>query len=519
MSHTIRRRRTPAVAIAAGVLAAAAALTAVPAQAQSSVPRDRVEAAIADLEPLVEEAMASTGLPGMAITVVHDDEVIYLRGFGTRLAGEDLPVGPDTVFQMASLSKPMSSTVVAAAVGDRIASWSDPIASHIPGFTLSDPWVGEHVTVGDMFSHRSGLPDHAGDLLEDLGYDRDYILSRLRYEPLAPFRISYYYTNFGLTAGGEAVARAAGVPWWQLAEELLFDPAGMTQSSYRYADYEAAPDRAIIHAHVDGQFLPLFQRYPDAEAPAGGLSSTARDMGQWMRLQLALGSLDGEQIVASGPLQQTHWPQVRSAEPREPNGEAGFYGYGWIVGYPGGELSLSHSGAFNLGTGTTVTLKPADNLGIAILTNGAPVGMAEAVARSFTDLVDYGEVTNDWFEIFPEVFAEMRAEELAPSLPWRTPPADPTPPSAPSAYTGFYANDYFGPIAIVEALDRLWMVAGPVPFAFELTHFDGNSYTFETIGENANGPSGVVFDVGPDGVATSVTVTAWNRTGLGTFVR
>ena len=62
------------------------------------------------------------------------------------------------------------------------------------------------VSVGDMFSHRSGLPDHAGDMLEDLGYDRRYVLDRLRELPLDPFRISYAYTNFGLTAAAEAVA-------------------------------------------------------------------------------------------------------------------------------------------------------------------------------------------------------------------------------------------------------------------------------------------------------------------------
>ena len=69
------------------------------------------------------------------------------------------------------------------------------------------------VTVGDMFSHRSGLPDHAGDMLEDIGHDRRYVMERLRDLPLDPFRISYAYTNYGFTAGAEAVAASAGKPW------------------------------------------------------------------------------------------------------------------------------------------------------------------------------------------------------------------------------------------------------------------------------------------------------------------
>ena len=96
--------------------------------------------------------------------------------------------------------------MVAHQVGTGAIGWDTPIVSKLPWFALSDPAVTQMVTVGDMMSHRSGLPDHAGDQLEDLGYDRGYVLDRLRQLPLDPFRISYAYTNFGLTAGAEAVA-------------------------------------------------------------------------------------------------------------------------------------------------------------------------------------------------------------------------------------------------------------------------------------------------------------------------
>ena len=103
------------------------------------------------------------------------------------------------MFQLASLSKPLGSTVVAHQVGENAISWDTPIVEKLPWFALSDPAVTKMVTVGDMYSHRSGLPDHAGDLLEELGYDRRQVLDKLRDYPLDPFRISYAYTNFGLT--------------------------------------------------------------------------------------------------------------------------------------------------------------------------------------------------------------------------------------------------------------------------------------------------------------------------------
>ena len=116
----------------------------------------------------VEEAMRSRDVPGMAIAVVYRDEVVYLKGFGVRDTTDPQPVDPDTVFQLASLSKPIASTVVSSIVSDGLATWDDPLIKHDPGFALSDPWVTSQVTLKDMFAHRSGLPGSAGEDLEDV---------------------------------------------------------------------------------------------------------------------------------------------------------------------------------------------------------------------------------------------------------------------------------------------------------------------------------------------------------------
>src|SRR4029079_18403341 len=102
-----------------------------------------------------------TGVPGMAVGVVYADEVIYLGGFGVRAVGQARPVDADTVFQLASISKPIASTIVAALVGDGVVGWDDPIVKDDPGFQLYDPWATREVTLRDMFSHRSGLPAYA----------------------------------------------------------------------------------------------------------------------------------------------------------------------------------------------------------------------------------------------------------------------------------------------------------------------------------------------------------------------
>jgi CubicO group peptidase (beta-lactamase class C family) len=153
--------------------------------------------------------MTTSGIPGMAIAVVHGGKTLYAKGFGVRDVRSPEKVDADTVFQLASLSKPIAATVVAHQVGIRDLTWDAPIVAHLPWFALSDPAVTGMLTVADLFAHRSGLPDHAGDLLEDLGYGRRAVLERLRFLPLAPFRTSYAYTNFGVTAAAEAVASPA----------------------------------------------------------------------------------------------------------------------------------------------------------------------------------------------------------------------------------------------------------------------------------------------------------------------
>ena len=170
---------------------------------------EQVKAATTELEKLTENEMRMTGIPGIAIAVVFKDQVVFAKGFGVREVGGVSPVDADTVFQLASVSKPIGSTVIAALVGEGLLSWDSRISDLDPGFEMHDAWVTREITVRDFYCHRSGLPDHAGDLLEDLGFTREEILRRLRYQkPNTSFRSGYAYTNFGMTEGAIAAAKS-----------------------------------------------------------------------------------------------------------------------------------------------------------------------------------------------------------------------------------------------------------------------------------------------------------------------
>ncbi|MFD5326591.1 serine hydrolase [Streptomyces sp. NPDC127092] len=503
-----------APALATGTASAAPGPSPPPPQPPPQLDDAEVRRAVDRLDDVVGSAMKRTGVPGVAVAVVHDGKVLALKGYGVRKAGEKAAVDADTVFQLASVSKPIASTVVSGAVG--VDGWTKPVAPNVPDFRLGDPWVTSHVTVADLFSHRSGLPDHAGDLLEDLGYDRPYILSHLRYEPLAPFRASYAYTNFGLTAAAQAVADEKGVAWEKLAEDVLYEPAGMSHTSSRFEDYAKAANRAWGHVETDGAWKAAYVRDPDAQSPAGGVSSTARDMATWLRLQLANGRLDGRQIVDAEALERTHWPESVSGPPRAPAARTGFYGLGWNVSYDDeGRLRLSHTGAFAQGAHTNVTMLPGEQLGIVVLTNTSPVGVADAVALDFFDIAQTGKVSRDWIPLVDALY-QQEADAGRSKTDYARPPSDATPAKAAATYAGTYANAYYGRAEVTAAADgTLTLRLGPEPQTYPLTHYDGDTFSFETRGENAVGRTGVTFT--PDG--RSFTVEYLNTEGLGTFTR
>jgi CubicO group peptidase (beta-lactamase class C family) len=357
------------------------------------------------------------------------------------------------------------------------------------------------------------LPDHAGDVLEDLGYDRRQVLDRLRHLPLGPFRISYAYTNFGFTAGAEAVAVSAGKPWEVLADEALFDPLEMGATSYRFTDYEAAKNRAVGHIHMDGRYQPSYVRNADVEAPAGGASSSVNDMTRWLAMVLADGSHDGRSIIDAKALLPALTPQIVSSPATEPAMRSGFYGFGFNVSASSAaRMELSHSGAFELGAGANFLILPSADVAIVALTNATPSGVPEALTAEFADLVQFGEVREDWYGLYSRIFAEM--EKPFGSLTGNQPPANSVPPAPLASYTGTYANDYWGPARVTERDGRLRLALGSrldVP----LMHWVGNTFTFEFVSENA--PPGTVSMATFDG--NKLTLEYYDKFNKGTFVK
>lgn len=452
---------------------------------------DRVREAAGQVGAIVQDALSRTGVPGAAVSVVFRGQVLALRGFGVRRIDEVATVDGDTVFQLASLSKSLAATVMATQMGGTGLDWQTPVRQLMPDFELACPDARDNarLSLGDLFAHRSGLPDHAGDRLEDLGYGRTDILQRLRLVALDPCG-SYAYTNFGLTAAAQAMALAHGMTWEALCEAALYQPLGMTATSSRHGDFMARANRAWGHVPQDSSFVAygafparyLVQqppRQPDAQSPAGGVSASAADMARWMLLVLGQGRWQGRQVADADALRR-----AMTARP------GGAYGYGFNVGPdPWGEASVSHSGAFLLGAHTAFLLWPGAGLGISVLTNAQPRGVAEAIALRFAEQA-WGRPDDgrDWLVAMQGKMRDLY-QPLG-RLAGQVPPGTPGPSQALACYAGCYENSYYGParVSLNDTGDALDLVIGPAALRYRLRHWDGEQFAFDMRGENE--PSG-----------------------------
>lgn len=493
----------------------------VQAQSTNQVTAEQVQAQLPALEKYIQEAMTKTGVPGVSIAVVYQDQVLYMKGFGVREAGKTDAVTEDTVFQLASLSKPVGATVIASLVSDGIVSWDAKISDLDPAFQMHDPWVTSQVTVRDLYSHRSGLPGNAGNDLEELGFTRDQILPRLRFlTPVSSFRSAFAYSNFGMTEGGTAAVKPTGKTWEENSQVELYTPLGMTHTTSLNADFLKETNVAKLHIKVDGKWTAKLVRQPDAQSPAGGVSSTANDMAQWLKLQIGKGKFNGEQLIQEPALLETHNPVMyRGIHPL--SGNPNFYALGWGTEYDSaGRTIWTHNGAFSTGARTIATIYPNEQLGIVILANAFPTGLPEAVSASFFDLVYDGKILTDHLTPWENAFLTLLDGPAAQSIEaFNTPPSPVDPPLVNDAYVGTYANAYWGNITVTAAANGLVLTVGPDKMQFPLKHWDRDTFLAFLFQEIPDAPSPVTFTIGADGKATQIYIEGLDSNGAGTLKR
>jgi hypothetical protein len=228
---------------------------------------------------------------------------------------------------------------------------------------------------------------------------------------------------------------------------------------------------------------------------------------------LANGTYDGKSIVDPKALLPALTPQSVSDRATDPSMRSGFYGYGFNVGTTSdARTQLSHSGAFELGSGTNFVTLPSADVAIVALTNATPAGVPETLTAEFADLVQFGSVREDWYKLYNAAFVQM--EQPVGSLVGKQSPPSPAPAKPLASYVGDYANPFWGPARVTQQGDGLQLAIGP-KLVFPLKHWDGDVFSVSFVTENS--PPGSISTATFDG--KTLKLEYYDQDGRGTFTR
>ncbi|MBD3887095.1 beta-lactamase family protein [Phormidium tenue FACHB-886] len=329
----------------------------------------------AQLEAYITENIAKLSIPGAEVAIVQDGKIVYAKGFGVRQLGSTEPVTPKTLMMIGSITKTMTSMMMATVVDDRFMSWDTPAISIMPQFAVSDPNLTKTITVSNLVCNCTGVSQHDFELIF-LGNKltaQDVVKSLSTFQMYTKFGEAYQYSNQMVAMGGYVAAMAAGGSFDNLynayvanMQTRIWNPIGMTDTTMSFEKVKASGNYALPHGlNLSGKYqvLPLsMEEFVSPIAPAGAAWSNVEDMGRYAITVLQKGvAPDGRRVVSEHNLETTWQPQI-------PIDAQASFALGWVVTRYKGQKKLWYRGGTQGFTGQ-LALLPDANLGIVILSN------------------------------------------------------------------------------------------------------------------------------------------------------
>jgi len=338
------------------------------------------------LTPFIEQLIALMRVPGMAVGVVAGGEMVYGRGFGVASLNDQRPVTTETLFHMASVTKPFVATAIMQLVEDGLIALDDPVVRHLPYFTMADERASE-ITIRQMLSHTAGMPDE-----EDYGWDRPeyddgalerYVRSVADRELIDAPGARFEYSNIAYEVLGDLLAKVGGMTFESVIAERILRPLGMERSTLlvREADPDLLSRGHVVNEAGEIVVSDVFP-YNRAHGPSSTLYSNVNDMCRWALANLNGGELDGARVLSRESL-EAMWQPVARVSP-ESHARVGL---SWFSNAYRGRQIIRHDGE---DTGFLSQLVLVPDAGIA------------TVAMANTDGV-----------IEPQWYAAMAALEIA----------------------------------------------------------------------------------------------------------
>ncbi len=447
------------------------------------------------LKSYYEESREAYGVPGLAVAIVKDGEIILAEGFGVKNIKTSEPVDSKTMFPIASNTKAFTAAALAILVDEGEISWDDKVVDYLPYFKLYDPYVTENMTIRDLLTHRSGLATFSGDLIwYGSNYNREDIIRRARYlDPVYGFRQHFGYSNIMYIAAGEIIPVVTGKSWDDFIKEKFFEPLDMKRSVTSTNDLQEFENVATPHTTLKDEMITIDFLNWDNVAPAGAIISTVEDVSKWLILNLNHGIYEEDTIFTTKRSREM-WSQetvlgVSSfAEQHWPSMFFRSYGLGWSLSNYLGHKVVGHSGGYD-GMISYTCMVPDEKLGFVILTNKNS-GLYYPLVYKTLDVFLGGE-EKDWTAFLLDLTEKRESRDKdaeAKRLENRKPNTSPS--LDLEAYTGTYGGELYGEAKVDLVNGELVVQFIPSPmFRGELSHWHFDTFEI-TFGEFPSLPPG-----------------------------
>jgi CubicO group peptidase (beta-lactamase class C family) len=368
-----------------------------------------------EIDRFVGHAMQAWNVPGLALAIVKDDQIIVAKGYGIREMDKPEPADEHTLFAIGSNTKAFTATAMGLLVQDGKVAWDDPVTKYLPTFRMYDPHTTQLLTIRDLLCHRAGLGTWAGDMLLMSKYSTEDIVRRIRHiPPEYGFRDGYGYCNLLFVTAGHVIEQVSGMSWDDFIQQRIFEPLGMTDSVTNPRYLTERNNVAVPHEDVKGNLQTVVQRMDAHVGAAGSIHASAADIAQWLRMQLAEGCIDGKQVVNPDVIAETRTPHTNiRLTPVErkifPSRHFSAYGLGWFLSDMHGRFIVRHTGGVD-GMLSSVVMIPEEKLGIAVFTNKLPNAVYAITPQFLTETL-LGLEPRDWIQIYTDLEKEMKEKE------------------------------------------------------------------------------------------------------------
>jgi CubicO group peptidase (beta-lactamase class C family) len=461
---------------------------------------DRIQEILPEFEKYVEKVQAEWGAPGIAVGIVKDGRVVYIKGFGVREVGTTKKIDEHTVFQIASLTKNILVHLFSKLVQEGRINWDDLVTKYIPTFLIGDAGVTSQFTIRDLLSHRSGLPSFSCDSLWYLDFSADEIIQGIAKIPLkSPVRSKYGYQNQLFGVASMVAEKVTGKTIEVLFKEYFFTPLKLDDSSVGLQAIKpeksflnrllnSGNDLNVAHPHDDRgdmahkiELSALMYRFPGSS----GANMSVTDLSQWMIFMMNKGVHDGKTFIDEKQYNEMLTPTVDCAMKYDDSQFPGdryksvAYGMGhFIMEYGEGNKfikTFGHMGGF-LGVRSLMVVAPEEKLGIVVLSNYGSFRVSfvpEAIHNKFMDLY-LGLSKIDWNQRLKDNFVSIKKQNKMYKTIQRL--QNPKKARVLTDYTGIYKNDLYGELELKAESNTLYLMFRNKKIPLE--HFNGNEFTF-----------------------------------------